>query len=215
MTLLVIVLIAAPLAKDVPLAAPAAILMSVAIDIGEWEVFASFRSYGFARNLKLFSVFFVTVIFDLTVAVELGMLLSALVLIAHIAEVTQIKRLESKRVGIAHYSAFGSLFFGATEKLETLLERAEDDRVVMLDLSHVIYMDTTAPTGRFREEDRSGGGSRGHPSAVQAPAGLKLPGQTCRACRRNAAGSGFRKHAGVLPARRASAVDPMTALRCK
>ena len=86
--LLLIILIAAPLAKSVPLAALSAILMSVAIDMGEWEVFRTFHRHSFTRNLKLFSVFFVTVVFDLTIAVELGMLISALILIAHIAEVT-------------------------------------------------------------------------------------------------------------------------------
>ena len=152
--LLLIILIAAPLAKSVPLAALSAILMSVAIDMGEWEVFTSFHRYSFTRNLKLFSVFFVTVIFDLTIAVELGMLISALILIAHIAEVTEIKRVGSREPGIAHFSAFGSLFFGAAEKLEALLEKEPDETVVMLDLSHVIYMDTTAFTTLETLHDR-------------------------------------------------------------
>ncbi len=142
--LLLIVLIAAPLAKSVPLAALSAILISVAIDMGEWEVFRTFHRFAFTRNLKLFSVFFVTVFFDLTVAVELGMLISALILIAHIAEVTEVKRLGTREPGIAHFRAFGSLFFGAADKLETLLEREPDETVVLPDLTHVIYMDTTA-----------------------------------------------------------------------
>jgi SulP family sulfate permease len=144
--LLLIILIAAPLAKSVPLAALSAILMSVAIDMGEWEVFRTFHQHSFTRNLKLFSVFFVTVIFDLTVAVELGMLISALILIAHIAEVTEVERVETQEPGIAHFRAFGSLFFGAADKLEALLEKEPDETVVLLDLSHVIYMDTTAFT---------------------------------------------------------------------
>ncbi len=144
--LLLIVLTAAPLARHVPLAALSAILMSVAIDMGEWNVFRSFHNYAPTRNLKLFSVFFVTVIFDLTIAVELGMLISALILIAHIAEVTEVKRVGTREPGIAHFRAFGSLFFGAADKLEALLEREPDETVVMLDLSHVIYMDTTAFT---------------------------------------------------------------------
>jgi SulP family sulfate permease len=144
--LLGIILVAAPLAKSVPLAALSAILMSVAIDMGEWEVFRTFPQYRFSRNLKLFSVFFVTVLFDLTIAVELGMLIAALVLIAHIAEVTEVKRVGAREKGIAHFRAFGSLFFGAADKLEALLEKEPDEVVVMLDLTHVIYMDTTAFT---------------------------------------------------------------------
>ena len=144
--LLLVILIAAPLAKNVPLAALSAILMSVAIDMGEWRVFTTFHAFSFTRNLKLFSVFFVTVIFDLTIAVELGMLISALILIAHIAEVTEVKRVKAREPGIAHFQAFGSLFFGAADKLEALLEKEPDETVVMLDLTHVIYMDTTAYT---------------------------------------------------------------------
>ena len=144
--LLLIILIAAPLAKSVPLAALSAILMSVAIDMGEWEVFRTFHRHSFTRNLKLFSVFFVTVVFDLTIAVELGMLISALILIAHIAEVTEVKRVGAREPGIAHFRAFGSLFFGAADKLDALLEREPDETVVMLDLTHVSYMDTTAFT---------------------------------------------------------------------
>ena len=142
--LLTIILIAAPLARSVPLAALSAILMSVAIDMGEWDVFRTFHKHSFTRNLKLFSVFFVTVVFDLTIAVELGMLISALILIAHIAEVTKVERVAAREPGIAHFAAFGSLFFGAADKLEALLEKEPDETVVMLDLSHVIYMDTTA-----------------------------------------------------------------------
>jgi len=142
--LLGIVLAAAPLAKHVPLAALSAILMSVAIDMGEWEVFTTFHRFPFTRNLKVFSVFFVTVFFDLTIAVELGMLISALILIAHIAEVTRIERVGTREPGIAHFQAFGALFFGAAERLEALLEKEPDEIVVMLDLSRVIYMDTTA-----------------------------------------------------------------------
>ena len=67
-------------------------------------------------------------------------------LIAHIAEVTEGRRTKTREPGIAHFEAFGSLFFGAAEKLEALLEKEPDETVVMLDLSHVIYMDTTAFT---------------------------------------------------------------------
>ncbi|MEO8358739.1 MAG: SulP family inorganic anion transporter [Vicinamibacteria bacterium] len=153
-TLLLIILIAAPLAKSVPLAALSAILMSVAIDMGEWEVFRTFHTFAFTRNLKLFSVFFVTVLFDLTIAVELGMLISALILIAHIAEVTEVARVGTREPGIAHYRAFGALFFGAAERLEALLEREPDETVVMLDLTHVIYMDTTARAALETLHDR-------------------------------------------------------------
>ena len=143
-TLLGIVLLAAPLASGVPLAALSAILVSVAIGMGEWNVFREFPTYAPSRSLKLFSVFFVTVVFDLTIAVELGMLISALVLIAHIAEITEVRRIHDTREEVAHFGVFGALFFGAAEKLEAIVDEMGGARVALVDLTRTIYVDTTA-----------------------------------------------------------------------
>ena len=77
--LLAIVLVA-PLAAYVPLATLSAIVMVVAINMGEWHEFAELRRYSYNYRVILLATFFVTVLFDLTIAVELGMVLAKPVL---------------------------------------------------------------------------------------------------------------------------------------
>ena len=72
-TLLLVILVAAPLAKDVPLACLSAILMFVAWNMGEWREFVHLRNYRMPYRVTLLAVFFLTVVFDLTVAVEVGL----------------------------------------------------------------------------------------------------------------------------------------------
>ncbi len=76
LTLLMVVLVAAPLAAHVPLAALAGILMFVAWNMGEWREFAHARRYHLPYRLILFGTFVLTVVFDLTVAVQVGVLLA-------------------------------------------------------------------------------------------------------------------------------------------
>jgi len=68
-TLLVVILVAAPLASGIPLAALAAILLFVAWNMGEWREFARLRQFAYTYRTVLLATFFLTVVFDLTVAV--------------------------------------------------------------------------------------------------------------------------------------------------
>jgi SulP family sulfate permease len=77
-TLLLIILVAAPLATNTPLAALAAILMFVAWNMGEWREFVRLRQFALTYRTTLLATFFLTVVFDLTVAVEVGLVLSSL-----------------------------------------------------------------------------------------------------------------------------------------
>jgi SulP family sulfate permease len=70
--LLLVILAAAPLAASIPLATLAAILMFVAWNMGEWREFAHLRQLTVPYRITLLSVFFLTVVFDLTVAVQPG-----------------------------------------------------------------------------------------------------------------------------------------------
>ncbi len=90
LTLLVIVLVAAPLAKNIPLATLAAILMVVAFNMGEWEAFRTLRKYPKSDSAVLLLAFVLTVVFDLTVAVEVGMVLAVLSFINRITELTHV-----------------------------------------------------------------------------------------------------------------------------
>ena len=80
--LLLIVLVAAPLAVHVPLPVLAGILLSVAWNMGEWKAFAHLKQYHYTYRTILVGTFLLTVIFDLTVAVEVGLVLALVPTIA-------------------------------------------------------------------------------------------------------------------------------------
>jgi SulP family sulfate permease len=147
--LLVIVLLGAPLAAHVPLAALAAILLFVAWNMGEWGEFARLRQFSAQYRTIMVSTFLLTVIVDLTVAVQIGLLLAALFFIYRISSLTSIEQVSEEDVlpeGAAAYRIFGSLFFGAVGKLEALIETGTGKappRVLILDLHMVINLDST------------------------------------------------------------------------
>ncbi len=153
-TLLGIVLLAAPLAANVPLATLAAILMFVAWNMGEWNEFARLRQFSRQYRTIMLSTFLLTVVVDLTVAVQIGLVLAALFFIHRISSLTTIEPVapDDARLapglpeGVAAYRVFGSLFFGAVGKLEALVEATSGHappRVLILDLHRAINLDTT------------------------------------------------------------------------
>ncbi len=149
-TLLAIVLVAAPLAAHVPLAALAAILMFVAWNMGEWSEFAKLRQFSVPYRVTMVSTFALTVIVDLTVAVEVGLVLACLFFIYRVSSLTHIDPVDDMDLpaNVKAYRLSGSLFFGSVGKLETLLDSddlqsSEPLAAVILDLHHVINIDTT------------------------------------------------------------------------
>ena len=147
-TLLAIVLVAAPLAYHVPLATLSAILMITAKNMGEWHAFADLKRYSLNYRVILLATFFITVLFDLTLAVEIGMVLAALFFITRMADLTRVDKLAApawaSQQQVTAYRLYGALFFGAVGKLQTLLD--QDLRgidVLILDLSQAINLDTT------------------------------------------------------------------------
>jgi SulP family sulfate permease len=159
--LLGIVLVAAPLAAFVPLATLSAIVMVVAINMGEWHHFRELHRFSYNYRAILLATFFVTVIFDLTVAVELGMVLASLFFIVRMSELTRVERRHLREeasepqflypdgtMRVAAWQLFGSLFFGAVNKLEVLLDpEAGHPEVVILDMTQLIQLDTTGLEG--------------------------------------------------------------------
>ena len=150
LVLLVVILVAAPLASSIPLACLAAILMHVAWNMGEWREFARLKTYRMPYRVTLVAVFLLTVIFDLTVAVEFGILAACVVFIYRISSLSRGERLSAaEQPGLASHDdrlqawrLYGALFFGATKLVEAL----EDDlpsTVLVLDLKNVIYVDST------------------------------------------------------------------------
>jgi sulfate permease, SulP family len=155
--LLGVLLIAAPLARDIPLVSLAAVLIVVALRMGEWDEFRLLNKRPKSDALVFLATFALTVCFDLTLAVEIGMLLAAFLFIHRIAETTQVlahednqslpahERLADLPRGVIVYRVFGALMFGAADKLDTVLRRAgADTKVVILSVAAVTAMDSTA-----------------------------------------------------------------------
>jgi SulP family sulfate permease len=154
LTLLAIIMVAAPLASSVPLSALAAILLFVAWNMGEWREFPRLKQFSPQYRTVMLSTFLLTVIIDLTVAVEMGMVLAALFFIYRVSSLTTIEQVGDASLpedlsvppGTVAYRIFGSLFFGAVGKLETLIESDSSEtapKVMILDLHKVINVDTT------------------------------------------------------------------------
>ena len=149
LTLLLIMGLAAPLAGHIPLAALSAILMFVAWNMGEWREFVHLRQFRPPYRMTLLAVFFLTVVFDLTVAVEAGLAAACLTFIYRISSLT---RCESVSVGPAPTEAFapqakawrlyGALFFGAVKLVEAMEDELPQE-VVLLDLKNLIYVDSS------------------------------------------------------------------------
>jgi SulP family sulfate permease len=149
-TLLGVLLVAAPLAEGIPLAALAAILLFVAWNMGEWREFARLRQFALTYRTILLTTFFLTVVFDLTVAVEVGMVLASLFFIYRISQLTRVEPLTvaDAPAGVEAYRLTGSLFFGAVSKLESLTDPARftgqaPPAVVILDFTPLLSLDTT------------------------------------------------------------------------
>ena len=195
-TLLVILLAAAPLAKDIPLPTLAAILLVVAARMGEWGEFRNLRLLSRSDALVFLTTFGLTVIFDLAVAIEIGMVLAAFLFIKRIAENTEVTRDIAERdrfedldplpeadvpEGVMVYRVAGALMFGAAEKLENMLQHAHaEPKVMILRMRQVISMDATAVHSIatiHRKLTRSGrhlvlSGTRDQPLDLLAKSGL-------------------------------------------
>jgi len=150
-TLLLVVLLAAPLAQNIPLAAMAAILVFVAWNMGEWRAFAHLRNYRLPYRATLLAVFFLTVVFDLTVAVEVGLAAACITFIYRISSLSHAESVvpedypalaAAEPGSIAAHRLYGALFFGAVKLVENLGDHLPA-RVLVLDLKNLIYIDSS------------------------------------------------------------------------
>jgi len=159
LTLLFILLVAAPLAQYIPLGALAAVLFVVAYNMGEWKEIGSIVRLSSADIAVWGVTFLLTVVADLTIAVEVGMLLAALFYIHRVAQTTSVNIITEEHVSMGRADILqdkqipayvtlirihGPFLFGTTEKLvqETSnLERLAD--VVILRLRNMTAIDAT------------------------------------------------------------------------
>lgn len=148
--LLLIVLVAAPLAGNVPLAALAAILMFVAWNMGEWREFVHLRQFRLPYRITLLAVFFLTVVFDLTVAVEVGLIAACITFIYRISSLSRSEAVSAQdhpvlaglEARVSAYRLYGALFFGAVKLVEDM-ENHLPRHTLVLDLKNVIYIDSS------------------------------------------------------------------------
>ncbi len=147
-TLLTVVLIAAPLAGTIPLAGLSAILLYVAWNMGEWREFMHLRNYRLPYRITLLAVFLLTVVLDLTVAVEVGLLMACITFIYRISSLSRSEQLEDALhpelapAGARAYRFYGALFFGAV-KLVGDIAGMLPAQTLVIDLKNVIYIDST------------------------------------------------------------------------
>jgi Sulfate permease and related transporters (MFS superfamily) len=175
LTLLVILLIAAPLARFVPLASLAAVLFVVAYNMGEWREIGTIVQLSKTDIAVWMTTFSLTVLADLTVAVGVGMSLAALLYIYRIAETTTVAAVTPEYLedGKAHIlqdkdipsnvtilRIHGPFLFGTTERLaEATKDLARFGDVVILRLRNMTALDATglhasnnSPNGCTRQE---------------------------------------------------------------
>jgi sulfate permease, SulP family len=157
-TLLVILLVASKLAALIPMAVLAAILMVVAYNMGEWREIPELWRQGWTDRMVWLVTFVLTVVADLTVAVETGMILAALLFIRRVAVTTTVSRVTTDYVraarehtlhdkhipeDVALLKIVGPFLFGATDKLAAAAQAGELPSVVILRLRYMPAIDAT------------------------------------------------------------------------
>jgi len=169
-TLLAILVFAAGLAGHVPLAVLAAILVVVAYNMGEWREIPEILKLSKGDIAVWLITFALTVFADLTVAVEAGMILAALLYIRKVTVTTTVARVTPEYVrqgfphslqtnelpeGVAVYRIHGPFLFGATDKLSVIEDEFDSlPRVVMLRLRNMTAIDATGLHALERLADR-------------------------------------------------------------
>lgn len=161
-TLLLILVLFAPFAKNIPLACLAGILVIISYQMSEIKHFYSLLSSPRSDVLVLITTFLLTVLIDLTVAVEVGVVLSAFLFIKRMSEVTNITAVtndlsdteetdDSNATSLRQippevfvYEINGPFFFGAAEKFKNAMDILKSKpKVLILRMRHVSAIDAT------------------------------------------------------------------------
>jgi SulP family sulfate permease len=159
LTLLAILLFAAPLAKFIPLCILAAILMIVSYNMGEWTQIPDLLRLSKLEIAVWLITFLLTVFADLTVAVEAGMMLAVLIYIRNVTSTTTISEvtneyledgrlhiLQDKQIPryVAIFRIHGPFLFGATDKINDIAVRVDEmPPIAVLRLRNMTALDST------------------------------------------------------------------------
>ncbi len=162
--ILLIMLIAAPLASHIPMACLAGILIYISWNMFDVAEFKRLKQFNITYKFILLGTFFLTIIFDLTVAVQVGLVLACIFFIYRISSLTQIEELElpddfhsdddlalpdefDLRDSVKAYGIYGSLFFGAIDKVEDLIDASNPNykvpKAMILEMHQLINIDTS------------------------------------------------------------------------
>lgn len=161
--LLLIMLLFAPVAKLIPLSCLAGVLVVVSWHMGEWHHFRILLKSNRMDVIVLLTTFFLTVFFDLIIAIEVGMILSSFIFMKRMSESTSIKdamkyfRAEEGNgellfeeeipeipQGVLIYEINGPLFFGASQKFEEVIKKIKHKpEILILRVRHVPFIDAT------------------------------------------------------------------------
>ena len=160
-TLLLIMLVFMPLAKFIPLTTLSAILIIVSYNMSEWRTFKAILKAPKSDIAILLTTFFLTVLFDLVVAIGIGMLVSMCLFMRRVATSIEVNELnendcsdksnidtdmENLKVGenVLVYDIRGHLFFGAVDTfMNTMKEINDDAKVRVLRMRHTKTLDVT------------------------------------------------------------------------
>lgn len=159
--LLLILLFLMPLARFIPMACLAGVLVVVSYNMSGWRSFTAFLKNPKSDVIVLLITFFLTVIFDLTVAIAVGLLLACLLFIKRIMETTEITAIKEEihvedEAGIMHdesitipagvevYEINGPYFFGVATQFEELMSEFRDkSKVRVIRMRKVPFIDST------------------------------------------------------------------------
>lgn len=175
LTLLAVVLVAAPLAAHVPMAVLAGILLFVAWNMFEGHEFMRLKQLSNHYRAVMLGTFFLTVVFDLTVALEVGMLLACILFVKRMGHLFEVQAFAASDTSAAHrdnvlrFALKGTLFFGAVPKLDVMAQALRDAAFLQptiaptlwIDCTELVSLDTTGLDAlrHLAEQARAEGGS--------------------------------------------------------
>lgn len=158
--LIIIMLFLAKYASLIPMAALSAILITVAYKMGEWRSFFKILKAPLSDRAVLLNTFFLTVFIDLTIAIEVGLVLAALSFMKKMSDVSESRILtESLRAsdnmedsnslmakdipqGVEIFEVYGTLFFGAVDQFrETIRQMNKRVNVLIIEMSQLLVID--------------------------------------------------------------------------
>ncbi|MDO5654517.1 MAG: SulP family inorganic anion transporter [Flavobacteriaceae bacterium] len=171
--LFLIMLFFAPVAKLIPLSCLAGILVVIAWHMGEWHHFFAQLKGNRMDALVLLTTFFLTVFFDLIIAIEVGIILSSFIFMKRMSESTSVEtvkffatgensveklfeeELPEIPKGVVIYEINGPLFFGASQKFqEVIMDLHKNPEILILRVRNVPFIDATG-IARLKETYKS------------------------------------------------------------